>query len=242
VPKYADTKYKDFNTESYGLNNNQTVPFFVSIDVYQLNRKKYTGFKIVNPIVKEWAHDQLDQSQGNRMMSSKMTVDYETVIYDTAPTNRSSLQKPGFAINHYDRTPSPLSIGGVGTNSILGPGGIMAGASDIFGTLSNIGSASPLDLLNTAIKGANLARNAQNISSAGIRQEGSGLLASVLGNISASPAAVRNLDGTITTVPTSVRIEQGAQQAVQQVSPAGINIPSISAAVSNVIKAGQINL
>jgi hypothetical protein len=118
----------------------------------------------------------------------------------------------------------------------------MAGASDIFGTLSNLGSASPIDLLNTAIKGANLVRNAQSISGAGIKEEGSGLLTSVLGNISSSPAAVRNLDGTITTVPTSVRIEQGTAQATQQVSPAGINIPSISAAVSNVIKAGQINL
>jgi len=240
VPKYVDTKYQDTNVNQYGLNNGQTVPFFISIDMYQLNRQQFTSFKIVNPIVKEWAHDQLDQTQGNRVMSSKMTVEYETVIYNTDPTNFSSLQNPGFAASHYDNTPSPLSIGGVGTNSILGPGGIMAGASDVFGSLANIGSASPLDILNTAIKGANLVRNAKSISSAGISQEASGLVTGVLGNISATPAGVVNLDGTISQVPASNRISQGVSQSaagIQQViSPAGVNLPSIGGS-TNIVSA-----
>ncbi len=231
LPKYVDNKYNDYVVETYGLNNGQTVPFFTSIDVHQLNRKQYTSFKIVNPIVKEWAHDQLDQTQGSRMLTSKLTVEYETVIYDTSPTNFSSIQKPGFAMNHYDNTPSPLSIGGVGTNSILGPGGILAGASDVFGSLSNLGTASPLDILNTAIKGANLVRNAKSISKAGIAQEASGILTGVLGNISSTPAAVVNPDGTVSRVPASDRVSQGVSQSIsgiqQVLSPAGINLPSI---------------
>jgi hypothetical protein len=165
------------------------------------------------------------------MLTSKLTVEYETVIYDTSPTNFSSIQQPGFAMNHYDNTPSPLSIGGVGTNSILGPGGILAGASDVFGSLSNLGTASPLDILNTAIKGANLVRNAKSISKAGIAQEASGILTGVLGNISSTPAAVVNPDGTVSRVPASDRVSQGVSQSIsgiqQVLSPAGINLPSI---------------
>jgi hypothetical protein len=241
LPKYEDTKYRDGVEFTYGLNNRQTVPFFTSIDVYQLNRKQYTSFKIVNPVVKEWAHDQLDQTQGNRVLTSKLTVEYETVIYDTNPTNTTSLENPGFAIDHYDTTPSPLSIGGQGTNSILGPGGIIAGAGDIFGTLSNLGTASPLDLLNTAIKGANLVRNAKSISKAGIKEEASGVLRGVIGNINSTPAAVRNPDGTVTRVPASDRVSQGVSQSVagiqQILSPVGITLPSIGGATNNTVPA-----
>jgi hypothetical protein len=245
LPKYVDNKYSDYVDTAYGLNNGQTVPFFTSIDVYQLNRQQYTSFKIVNPMVKEWAHDQLDQTQGGRLLTSKLTLDYETVIYDTSPTNYTSLQNPGFAADHYDNTPSPLSIGGQGTNSILGPGGILAGASAVFGGLSNIGTASPLSILNTAIQGANLIRNAGNISSAGIAQEASGLLTGVLNNISATPAAVKLPNGTYSTVPASARVAQGTNQTisgVQQVlNPAGISIPSIGGP-TNIISAGAIFL
>ena len=246
LPKYVDNKYSDYSDFEYGLNNGQSVPFFISIDVYQLYKQHYTSFKIVNPMIKEWSHDNLDQTQGNRMLTSKMTVDYETVIYNTSPTNYSSSQNPGFANNHYDTTPSPLSIGGIGTNSILGPGGIMAGAADVFGSLANIGTASPLDLLNTAIKGANLVRNAQNISKAGIQQEASGLLTTVLGNVSATPSSVVNPDGTISRVPTSTRVANGASQTVsgvqQVVSPAGINLPSIGGSINQVSAVAKIFL
>jgi hypothetical protein len=154
-----------------------------------------------------------------------MTVEYETAIYNTAPTNLSSSQNPGFAGNHYDTTPSPLSSGGQGTNSILGPGGIMAGASSVFGGLSNIGTASPMDLLNTAIQGANLYRNASNISKAGVKEEGYSILNGVLGNISAQHANVLNPDGSVTQVPAMDRVTQGVTAGIQQVTaPAGINL------------------
>jgi hypothetical protein len=109
LPKYVDTKYKSFTTqENYGLNNNQTVPFFTYVKIYQLYQGKYTSVKLVNPVIKEWSHDQLDQTQGNRMLSSRMTLQYETVIYDTDETNKT-LEKPiGFEKSHYDNIKSPL--------------------------------------------------------------------------------------------------------------------------------------
>lgn len=232
--KYIDNKYIDYTVNQYGLDNYQSVPFFVSIDIYQLNKQKYTMFKIVNPMIKEWTHDQLDQTQGNRLLTSKMTVDYETVIYDTNPLNRTSLQNPGFANDHYDRTPSPLSIRGQGTTSIFGPGGTVAGAVDIFGDLQNIGSASPLDLMNTAIKSANLIKNAKNLSKAGIKEESSTILRDVLGNISSTPSAVRTADGSVVNVPAAERISQGPVNATQQVSnPVGLSLPSIAKSNKN---------
>jgi len=231
--KYQDTKYSDYldpNNNLYGLSNGQlkNIPFFTSIDIYQLHKQQYTSFRLVNPIIKEWAHDQLDQTQGGRLLGSKMTVDYETVVYNTMANNKITRQNPGFTNDHYDNTPSPLRIGGKGNNSIFGAGGIINGAGEIFGELQNIDSASPLDLLNTAIKTGNLVRNASTVSAAGLKAEGYSILNSTLANISSTPASVVNLDGSISKVATSDRISQGINGTVsgitQVVSPAGINL------------------
>ena len=231
--KYQDTKYSDYidpNNNLYGLSNGQlkNIPFFTSIDIYQLHKQKFTSFKLVNPIIKEWAHDQLDQTQGSKMMTSKMTVDYETVIYNTMPGNKITKQNPGFTNNYYDNTPSPLRIGGKGNNSIFGAGGIINGAGEVFGDLQNIGSASPLDMLNTAIKAGNLVRNAKTVTAASIKAEGYSMLNSTLANIATTPANVLNADGSVSKVPTADRISQGiggtVSGIVQAVNPAGINL------------------
>jgi len=215
IPKYNGSKYNGFQDATnyqYGLNSgiDGSVPFFVSIDVYQLHKKKFTQFKLVNPMIKEWSHDSLDQAQGNKMLTSKMTVEYETVIYDTSPTNKVTSSKPGFNKEHYDHTPSPLSIGGQGSVSIFGPGGLVAGAEDIYGTLTDPGS-SPLDLINAAISGANLVRNTSNITTAGLVQEGTGIFNSVLSGVTAAGRG---------------NIVSGALNGLNQsLSPAGISVP-----------------
>lgn len=144
------------------------------------------------------------------------------------PNNRVTRQNPGFTIDHYDNTPSPLRIGGKGNNSIFGAGGIINGASEVFGDLQNIGSASPLDMLNTAIKAGNLVKNAKNVSAASLKSEGYSIVNSTLANIASTPAAVQNADGTISRVPSGDRITQGVSNAVsgiqQVISPAGINL------------------
>lgn len=244
IPKYQNYSNKQgqllvsrFNVEDnnrYGLNNNQTVPFFNSIDVYQLFKHKYTAFKIVNPIIKEWSHDNLDQTQGGRLLSSRMTVDYETVVYDTSSSNATTKSNPGFTNHHYDTTPSPLSIGGVGTNSITGANGLIAGASGILGDITNLrnGGGSPLDILNVAIKGANFVKNAKNVSSASLKAEAYSIANSTLGNISSTSAVVENPDGTTTRVPASDRITAGIGNTVAGIkaafSPLGINFSKSS--------------
>jgi len=233
--KFQDTKYKDYqdpNNSFYGLSNGQQtrIPFFTSIDIYQLHKQRFTSFKLVNPVIKEWTHDQLDQTQGNKMLTSKMTVEFETVVYNTDATNRITRQNPGFTTSHYDNTPSPLRIGGKGNNSIFGVGGIINGSGEIFGDLSSIaaGNGSPLDILNTAIKGANLAKNVKKVSSSALKSEAYSILNSTLANIATTPVTVVNTDGTVSKTVTADRISQGIDNAVsgikQAVSPAGVNL------------------
>jgi hypothetical protein len=174
-PGFGDTKYKKIGTNinestAFGLNNGQTAPFFSSIEIYQLNRKQFTAFILVNPIITDFSHDKLDQTQ-SKLLENNMTVQYETVLYGTGKVERD---KPtGFATIHYDNTPGPLSIFGGGNNSILGPGGIIPGIGEIFG---GAGDTTPLGLFKTARGAAALAKNAKNISKASLLSEGYGIL------------------------------------------------------------------
>jgi hypothetical protein len=174
-PGFGDTKYKKIGTNinestAFGLNNGQTAPFFSSIEIYQLNRKQFTAFILVNPVITDFSHDKLDQTQ-SKLLENNMTIQYETVLYGTGKVERD---KPaGFATIHYDNTPGPLSIFGGGNNSILGPGGIIPGIGEVFG---GAGDASPLGLFKTARGAAMLAKNAKNITKASLLSEGYGIL------------------------------------------------------------------
>jgi hypothetical protein len=172
---FADTKYKNAGANinestSYGLNNRQTEPFFKSIDIFQLNRKQFTGFRLVNPLISDWTHDKLDQSE-SKLLENKMTINYETVLY---ATGKVKVDDPaGFATIHYDTVPGALSIFGNGNNSILGPGGIVSGAQEIFGSAGQGGLPG---LLKTAKGGSNLIRNLKNVSKSSVLSEAKGIL------------------------------------------------------------------
>jgi hypothetical protein len=175
---YQNNKYLPsndlFNPVNYGLNSKLTVaPFFRSITIYQLNRKIFTSYQLVNPLITQWEHDKLDQTAGNRLAESKMGIAYEAVFYGVGQVRKDT--PTGFAMFHYDTSPSPLSIAGGGNNSIFGPGGIIPGALEVFGDVKNIGDGngiSPLGVLGTVIKGANLVKNLKGITADSLRAEG----------------------------------------------------------------------
>lgn len=175
-PGYAEnSKYNKpgasiSESTSFGLNNGQTGPFFESIEIYQLNRKQFTAFILVNPIITDYSHDQMDQSQ-SKMLENKMTVVYETVLYGTGIVKQDS--PSGFASIHYDSTPGPLSVFGGGNNSLFGPGGIIPGIGEVLG---GGGNTSPLGLLKTARGVSNIARNVKNVSKASVMSEGFSIL------------------------------------------------------------------
>lgn len=150
---YGNTKYQKqnslFSPTDYGLNSPKVVkPFFKSITLYQLNQHKFVSYQLVNPLIKSWEHDRLDQTQGGRMLENKMQVDYESVFYSHGAVG---IDNPaGFASLHYDNTPSPLGVGRSGASNILGDA--LSGASDIFGdvlgTLVPEGGSKILDAID----------------------------------------------------------------------------------------------
>ena len=187
---YQNNKYLPsndlFTPTDYGLNSKLVVaPFFRSITIYQLNRKIFTSYKLVNPIIAAWEHDKLDQTNGSKLAESKMSVNYEAVFYGAGQVRKDT--PTGFAMFHYDTSPSPLSLAGGGNNSIFGPGGVIPGALEIFGDVSNILNpnvgTSPLGILGTVIKGTNLVRNVKGITKESLRAEGYKILNNTLRNV-----------------------------------------------------------
>ena len=181
---YQNNKYMPpnalFDPVNYGLNSPLVVaPFFRSITVYQLNRRVFTSFKLVNPLVASWDHDKVDQTQGARLAESRMALNYEAVFYGTGQIRKDT--PTGFAVFHYDTSPSPLSIAGGGNNSIFGPGGVIPGALDIFGNIENLDvSKNPLSALGVALEGVNLVRNVKSVTAASLRAEGYSILNTAL--------------------------------------------------------------
>ena len=160
----------------YGLDNDHTEPFFNKITIYQMARKEYVAYTLVNPLVTGLTHDQMDSNAGSEVTQNQMTVAYETVFYSRGPVGEDS--PAGFGTIHYDSTPSPLSLGGGGTTSLLGQGGVVGGISDIIGDIAggqfNLGTA--LTVFNTY-------KNAKALTKEGLRQEGYSIIRSALGNI-----------------------------------------------------------
>jgi len=175
-----------FTPTNFGLNSDLVIePFFRSVTIYQLNRKLFTSFQLINPIISSWDHDRMDQNAENKLTENKMTVNYEAVFYGSGQVRKDD--PTGFAMFHYDNSPSPLSIAGGGNSTIFGPGGIIPGALEIFGdvnALTNPGARrSPLDLLGTVIKGANLVRNVKGINKDSLRQAGQQILSGAVGSV-----------------------------------------------------------
>lgn len=242
VGAYQNNKYKAGGTDNifvptdYGLNSQLVVsPFFRSITIYQLNRKIFTSYTLVNPLIQTWEHDKLNQEQGNRLAESRMQVGYEAVFYGAGKIKKD---KPtGFAVFHYDNSPSPLSIAGGGNSSIFGPGGVIGGSLEVFGDVGNMldpdAKTSPLDLIGTAIKGANLVKNIKGITKDSLRAEGYSLLNSTLRNIGQGGlnglGANLNLhksenyltEGHFLGTPVIVTTSGGTQEGIPKVTQTG---------------------
>lgn len=170
--EFKNNKYDEKNYR-YGLNSFQDEPFLTSIDIYVLHQQNFTQFTLINPLITEWSHDSVGQEQTQKLLANKMTVAYETVLYKEGRITKTDPER--FSAVYYDTSPSPLSIGGNGTNTLFGPGGVIAGASALFD--------SDRGILERAIIGANVFRNSKSISKAGLKQEGYSILTGALGNI-----------------------------------------------------------
>ena len=132
-------------------------PYLKSIHIFSLHQKKFSEYVLVNPIIKSFQHGEHNATGTTEIMSHQMSVEYETVLYAYGTVSPNTVS--GFGDIHYDKSPSPLTPAGGGTQSILGPGGIVDMVTEISQDLTNgdIGAAifkGARDI--NGLKGANL--------------------------------------------------------------------------------------
>lgn len=77
---FSDNKYNE-NYVNYGLANGQRAPLFNSIDIYVLHQGNFSKFTLINPLITQWDHDSLDQSDSVKILHNKMMLAYESVVY-----------------------------------------------------------------------------------------------------------------------------------------------------------------
>ena len=102
-------KYEARAREGWGYTprNNNLKPFIRDIQIFSLHHKRFTEYRLINPVITSWRHGEHDSSASNGIMEASMTVDFETVKYYTGYVNPVDVN--GFAVIHYDDTPSPIS-------------------------------------------------------------------------------------------------------------------------------------
>jgi len=147
---------------NFGLDNGSTpYGFFREIVIYQMGKKQWNSYKLVNPKIQSWTHDSLDYGNSSPAEHT-MTLIYEAVGYDSGFVSQGD--PPGFGIEHYDTTPSPYGINGSNVGRI---GGALQGAASVFGALSSGQAfANPLNALATAVTAVNTYQNIKNIRNA----------------------------------------------------------------------------
>ena len=91
-----------------------------AIRIYSLHQKRFSEYTLLNPIITGYRHGTHQNGQDGTLENT-MTISYETVLYAGGSTRVAR----GFADLYYDKSPSPLTPAGGGTNSILGPGGLV---------------------------------------------------------------------------------------------------------------------
>jgi hypothetical protein len=112
----------------YGLDNGSDEPFFNSIQLFTLSRQRFFSYLLCNPKITKWDHDNLDQASGNGILENKMTLAYDAVIYNSGSVQEDD--PAGFAVLHYDHSPSPIAGAEILQNGMKG----------IFGDLFSLNS------------------------------------------------------------------------------------------------------
>jgi hypothetical protein len=152
-----DHKYKPRQEQNWGFSPlSQTAENYIStIRIYSLHQKQFSSCILIHPTITNFTHGQ-HQAGEYTPMEHQMTVAYESVQYESGAVSAGTVL--GFSEIHYDHTPSPLSSLGGGTTSILGPGGLVEGASDAITNLQNG------NFLGAALGGLRTASNFKNVN------------------------------------------------------------------------------
>lgn len=124
-------------------------PFFRNITVFGFNQHNFTAYTFVNPIITNFSHDTYSYDDGNGVMQNKMTIDYETVVYNYGKMDG---RKPGDIVTgfgdeaNYDRNVSPIAQPGA-NGTVLGQGGLIDAAG---GAMRSLQDGNILGAIKTA--------------------------------------------------------------------------------------------
>lgn len=205
----------------FGFDNNVGPPFFRSISIYTMSKRRFLGYTLVNPIITAWQHGQVNQSDSLTPMENTMTIAYENVIYTGGAVERGTPK--GFATLHYDNVPSPLSMAGGGTATLTGQGGVLSGLQSVFGSVAdNTAFSSPRGFLSTAVTAINTMTNLRNLSSAGLRREALNILTSPAG-ITGAASIVGGLVGSVFPKSPNTNNNQDTTQATPKAMAENVN-------------------
>lgn len=128
--------------------NGKKVAFFKNITVFGFNQHNFTAYTFINPVVTNFSHDSYNYEDGNGVMQNKMTIDYETVVYNYGKMDG---RKPGDIVtgfgdvSTYDRTVSPIAQPG-SNGTVLGQGGLVDAAG---GAMRALGDGDILSAVKT---------------------------------------------------------------------------------------------
>ena len=142
--------------DDWGFSGGQTDPssgkkvaFFKNITVFGFNQHNFTAYTFINPMITNFSHDNYSYDDGNGVMQNKMTIDYETVVYNYGKMDG---RKPGDIVTGfgdeatYDRNVSPIANPGA-NGTVLGQGGLVDAAG---GAMRALGEGNVLGAIKTA--------------------------------------------------------------------------------------------
>ena len=149
-------------------------PYLRSVQIFVLHKQRFTSMTLINPVIGSFSHDSLDQADGAGVLNNTMQILYEAVIYKSGLINRALSTPnpnsvPGFATIHYDKSPSPLTVLGGGTNSIFGPGGVVDGIGSV---IKNVNDG---NILGAILSASNTYNNAKKIKKSDVKEELKGI-------------------------------------------------------------------
>lgn len=129
------TKYTERQSQSWGYgpanySSNGTVErMLTAIRIYSLHQRNFTEYTLINPTITAFKFGD-HASSSTELMETSMSVAYESVLYSYGQVVPGQTVN-GFGVLHYDKTPSPLTPQGGGTQSILGPGGLFSALDSV---------------------------------------------------------------------------------------------------------------
>ena len=184
------TRSSDFINGKYGFDNGSTSPFFTYIKIYQMARHEYVCYTLINPVIISMGHNQLSYSS-NEFNEVDMSIAYEAVTYDTGLVSSDTVE--GFAMEHYDLTPSPLSVQPSTYDS-----GILSTTSPSFATSLNMNTQAA-DIVNTITQQINTYQNTQVLTNQGT----TGILGSAIRTATAGVGGLQGIEFPVSTTNTT---------------------------------------